>query len=64
MNEMMITGWFYMPTTATTNEEAMRDFRHRCLEIGLNFDNAENIIVRDSDGDDLTMMQKVEDLDY
>ena len=64
MNEMMITGWFYMPTKAKTNEEAMRDFIRRCGEIGLNFDNAENIIVRDSDGEDLTTMQKVCDLEY
>ena len=59
MNEMMITGWFYMPTMARTNREALRDFRHRCREIGLNYDNAKLIIVRDQDGNDLTQMQRV-----
>lgn len=62
MNEMMITGWFYMPTMARTNEEALRDFRHRCREIGLNYDNAQGIIVRDQDGNDLTRMQRIEDI--
>ena len=59
MNEMMIAGWFYMPTIAETNEGAMRDFRHRCREIGLNYDNAQDIIVRDQDGNDLTKMERV-----
>ena len=39
MNEMMVTGWFYLPTMATTNEEAYADFVHRCREIGMNCDN-------------------------
>ena len=26
MNEMMVTGWFYLPTTAKTNEEAYADY--------------------------------------
>ena len=54
MNEMIVTGWFHLPTTATTNEEAYADFVHRCREIGMNCDNIQSIIVRDKDGNDVT----------
>lgn len=57
MNEMMITGYFYLPTTATTNDEAYADFIHRCREIGMNADNIQSIIVRDEDGEDITQMR-------
>ena len=56
MNEMMVTGWFYLKTDATTNEEAYEDFVRQCKIIGLNCDNINSIIVRDSDGADITQM--------
>lgn len=58
MNEMRVEGWFYLPTTATTNEEAYNDFIHRCREIGMNADNLQSIIVRDEEGNDITTMEK------
>lgn len=58
MNEMMVTGWFYLLTTATTNEEAHNDFLHRAREIGMDIDNIESIIVRNSDGEDITQMKR------
>ena len=57
MNEMVVTGWFYLPTTATTNEEVYKDFIHRCREIGMNPDNIQSIIVRNSEGEDITEMR-------
>lgn len=58
MNEMMVTGWFYLPTTAKTNEEAYADFIHRCREIGMNADNIQSIIVRNEDSEDITQMKQ------
>ena len=58
MNEMMFTGYFYMPTMANTNEGALADLLHRAREIGLNIDNISSIIVRDKDGEDITQMQQ------
>ena len=58
MNEMMVTGWFYLPTMATTNEEAYADFVHRCREIGMNCDNIQSIIVRDKEGEDITQRKE------
>ena len=57
MNEMKVMGYFYLPTIATTNEEALVDFTHRAREIGMNIDNITSIIVRDSNGDDITIEQ-------
>lgn len=58
MNEMIVAGWFYLPTTATTNEEAYDDFLRRAKEIGMNIDNIESIIVRNSDGDNITQAKR------
>lgn len=53
MNEMLVTGYFYLKTDATTNEEALADFQKACKEVGIDPD-VTSIVVRDKDGEDLT----------
>ena len=56
-NELMVTGWFYMDTYCTTNEVAVRQFRAKCESVGINADNIQNAIIRNSDGEDITTME-------
>ena len=58
MNEMMVVGLFYLDTMATTNEEAYKDFVHRCREIGMNCDNIQSIVIRNSEGENITQMRQ------
>lgn len=58
MNEVRVEGIFYMQTTVTTNDDALREFRDKCEQVGINADNIFNVIIRDEDGNDLTKMQE------
>lgn len=57
MNEIMVSGWFYLKTDATDNETAVKEFRKACEKVGINADNIRNAIIRDEYGDDITRLQ-------
>lgn len=54
MNEMLVTGYFYMKTCTTTNEDALAAFLKACEGTGIEAGDITSIVVRDKDGEDLT----------
>ncbi len=59
MNEMMITGWFYLETECDNNADAVEEFRRKCREVGINADNIDSVIIRNQCGEDITCMERV-----
>jgi len=57
MNEIIVSGWFYLKTETTDNETAVKEFRKACERVGINADNISSVVVRDEDGDDITVME-------
>ena len=61
-NEMTITGWFYKNTSAVDNATALAEFNEACEIIGINDDNVQSVIIRDTEGNDITKLEKPSDM--
>ena len=57
-NELMVAGWVYYKTKATTTEEALSEFYKACEKAGINADNMQKAELRDPDGDEMPDSRK------
>ncbi len=57
-NELMVSGWVYYKTKASTKEEALSEFYKACEKAGINADNMQEAELRHPNGEEFPDSRK------